>query len=127
MRCSDTSIYSKEEINNTFIPIIECIEFLHQKNIVHGNISPESVIFFESGDILLKDWLFMGNKAYYPSENPTMSDDLRALGMMIVQTCSLKTFKDISSTSVEEMMEKIAQNYNKNFCYGLIVLLKGMT
>ena len=62
------------------------------------------MLFFENGDILLKDWLFMGNKMYYLSENPTMSDDLRAIGLMIAQACCLQTFKEVSEKSIEEIM-----------------------
>ena len=43
---------------NTFQPIIECLEFLHQKDIIYGNLSAEHIVFLDSGEIFLKDWLF---------------------------------------------------------------------
>lgn len=52
------SRYSVDEVLNTFEPVIECLEFLHQKGIHFGNLSSDHIVFFENGDILLKDWLF---------------------------------------------------------------------
>ena len=50
--------YSVDEIVNTFEPVLECLDFLHQKSIYYGNLSAEHIVFFENGDIFLKDWLF---------------------------------------------------------------------
>lgn len=52
------SRYSVEEVLNTFESVIECLEFLHQKDIVYGNLSAEHIVFFDSGEIYLKDWLY---------------------------------------------------------------------
>lgn len=54
--------YSIEELGNTFEAVLECLEFLHSKGVVFGNLGPDHVVFFEDGAIYLKDWLFKGDE-----------------------------------------------------------------
>jgi len=42
---------------NTFIPLLECLMFLHNKGIVHGGISPAKIVITDQEEIKLKDWM----------------------------------------------------------------------
>jgi len=36
--------FNEEEIMNTFIPLIECLMFVHKNGIVHGGITPARIV-----------------------------------------------------------------------------------
>ena len=39
--------FEESEIVNTFLPLLECLQFLHQKGVVHGGVTPEGIVFTE--------------------------------------------------------------------------------
>ena len=60
---------------------------------MHGTISTESILFFENGDILLKDWIFKSSRRnLYGQEVAELQkgDDLKALGKILAQSACLR-------------------------------------
>lgn len=107
---------------------MECIEYLHQEGVIHGCISSDSILFFESGEILVRDWLIptQSNKYYPGNEARNMADDMRALGLIIAEAATLEKIDISSFKSINSILSKIKEKYKNQFCYGLIILLFGM-
>lgn len=53
--------FSDVEVANTFEPILECLGYLHSQGITYSRITAQHIVFFENGEIFLKDWLFNPN------------------------------------------------------------------
>ena len=49
--------FSEAEIINTFLPLLECLQFLHKEGVVHGAVTPSSIIFTEDQEIKMNDWM----------------------------------------------------------------------
>lgn len=86
--------FNEEEIFNTFTPVIECIASLHQNNIIHGALSPASIIITQEDEVKVRDWLVDPKEnIYYFNKNRgeiKKEDDWIALGQILLQAATLK-------------------------------------
>lgn len=86
--------FEETEISNTFLPLLECLQFLHGKGIVHGGVVPGNIIFTTEEDIKIKDWMAdVKDNLYYSNKKRTeitSEDDLAALGQIIAQSSTLR-------------------------------------
>jgi serine/threonine protein kinase len=86
--------FHEEEITNTFLPVIECLAALHQNNLVHGALSPASIVVTHEDEIRLRDWLVAPKENIYyfnKSRNDIKKeDDWIALGQILIQAATLK-------------------------------------
>ena len=72
---------------------------LHKNDIIHGALSPKSVLLFDTGDIVVKDWLYREEMLYYSTNKPSISDDLKTIGLMMAEATCLKTYEQITKLS----------------------------
>jgi serine/threonine protein kinase len=86
--------FNEEEIFNTFTPVIECIAALHQNNLIHGALSPASIVITDEDEIKVRDWLIdpKENIYYFNKSRSEMrkEDDWIALGQILLQAATLK-------------------------------------
>jgi serine/threonine protein kinase len=121
--------FEETEISNTFLPLLECLQFLHKKGIVHGGVVPRNIIFTEEEEVKMKDWMAdVKENIYYPNKKRkecTPEDDLAALGQIIAQASSLrKTSKVFQEKDLNSLLETLVDKYSKGFIFALAVLLK---
>ncbi|CAM6001978.1 unnamed protein product [Sphagnum balticum] len=92
-------IFSEEEILNTFLPVLECLNFIHRKGIVHGSVHPANVVVTEDEEVKLKDWLVeIKDNPYYCGKRGreiSKDDDVIAFGQILTQAATLRKGKKL--------------------------------
>ena len=48
--------FQLKEVKNIMFQLFKCIKYLHNNNIIHGNIKPENILIFEKNIIKLEDF-----------------------------------------------------------------------
>lgn len=85
--------FSEEEIVNTFLPIIQCLIFLHGQEVIHGALTSSNVVITEEEDVKLRDWMVQPRENHFYSQRNRADirkeDDWMALGLLILQTATL--------------------------------------
>ena len=92
-RAHQTVPFTEEEVLNTVIPVIECLQHVHGQGIAHGSVTPKHILVTEEEEIKLMDWLSQDKQDsfYYPHSHPcTANDDWAALGQILAQIATLR-------------------------------------
>lgn len=121
--------YSEEEILNTFVPVLECIAFLHAQGQVHGAVCPSNILVTEDQEIKIKDWLVEGKENIYyfnkKRKEITKEDDLVAVGQILTQAATLrKGSKIFIEKELNQVLETLIDRYSKGLFFAVSVLLK---
>lgn len=118
-------------MGNTFVPLFECLGYLHARKLVHGEISLENIVLID-GEIKIRDWLVRVEvNPYYKNrkeETKTEIDDIMALGQILMQFATLRKSSNIfEEKDVDLALESIIDVYGKNIIFALAILMKKRT
>jgi serine/threonine protein kinase len=122
--------FSEEEIVNTFLPIIECLSFLHGQEVVHGALSSSNIVITDEEDVKLRDWMVEPRENHLYSQRSRAEarkeDDWLALGLILLQAATLaKTSRAHLEKELAPLLEGLVEKYSRGFVFALCVLLKG--
>lgn len=130
-RAFNRELFTEDELVNTFSSLLECVEYLHKNNIIHGQIHPENIVLID-GEIKLRDWLVQVQENVYYSEskkqNRTRFEDYVAIGQILTQYATLrKSPAPFEDRDIHTAIESIIDTYSKNLIFTLLILLKKKT
>ena len=65
---------------------------MHEHDISYGAVCPEGIIFDEEGELKIRPIETIKNNKYYPDQLQTLSNDMKALGLVMLEAASLQKF-----------------------------------
>lgn len=102
--------FSEEEIVNTFLPVIQCLTFLHGQEVVHGALSSSNIVITEEQDVKLRDWMVQPRENHFYSHRSRIDirkdDDWMALGLILLQAA---TFAKTSRSNLQKELGNLLE------------------